>query len=211
MELIDIAHPKFRPWLIEEARNGGLIYKDQAYRDGEKGEYPEHLETHRTTAKGFDIFLRPVKITDEPRLKDFLYSLSDESLYRRFVSPRKEISHEYLQEQVVIDYTEQMIILATVGEADHEEIIGVSQYVIDRETHMADVAFAVRDDYQNKGIGAELTAYLTYIAKRQGLLGFTADVLGDNRPMLNLFHKAGFDIKEKIDAGVYHLIMTFTD
>lgn len=211
MELINIAHPKFRPWLIEEARKGGLIYKDQAYHAGEKGEYPEHLEAHRTTRKGMALFMRPVKISDEPRLKDFLYSLSDESLYRRFVSPRKEIPHEYLQEISVIDYTEQIMILATVGEADHEEIIGIGQYNIDRETHMAEVAFAVRDDQQQKGIGSELLAYLTYIAKRQGLLGFTADVLGDNRPMLTLFHQAGFDIKEKIMAGVYHLTMTFKD
>jgi len=209
MELINIAHPKFRPWLIEEARKGGLIYKDQAYQAGEKGEYPEALETHRTTAKGLDIFLRPVKISDEQRLKTFLYSLSDESLYRRFISPRRDISHEYLQELSVVDYTQQMIILATVGETDNEETIGVSQYVIDRENHMAEVAFAIRDDYQNKGIGAELIAYLTYIAKRQGLMGFTASVLGDNRPMLTLFHKADFDIEERMIAGVYHLVMMF--
>ncbi|MBN1662121.1 MAG: GNAT family N-acetyltransferase [Deltaproteobacteria bacterium] len=209
MELINIAHPKFRPWLIEEAKKGGLIYQDQAYHEGEKGEYPEHLEQYRTTGKDLAVFLRPVKITDEHRLKDFLYSLSDESLYRRFVSPRKEIPHEYLQTISAIDYTEQMMILATTGEADNEQIVGVGQYVIDHKTHMADVAFAVRDDYQNKGIGAELIAYLTYIAKRQGLLGFTADVLAENRAMLNLFHKADFDIKEKITAGIYDLVMTF--
>jgi acyl-CoA hydrolase/GNAT superfamily N-acetyltransferase len=209
MELINVAHPKFRPWLIEEARKGGLIYKDQAYHAGEKGEYPENLETHRTTRKGLDIFLRPVKITDEQRLKDFLYSLSDESLYRRFVSPRKDIPHEYLQEISVIDYTQQMMILATVGEADNEEIIAVAQYNMDQATHMAEVAFAVRDDYQKKGVGAELIAYLTYTAKRQGLLGFTASVLGENRAMMTLFHRADFDIKEKIASGVYEMVMMF--
>ncbi|MBN1381254.1 MAG: GNAT family N-acetyltransferase [Deltaproteobacteria bacterium] len=211
MELINIAHPKFRSWLIEEAKKNGLIYQDQAFHADEKGLYPEYLETHRTTKKDFDLFLRPVKISDEPRLKNFLYSLSDESLYRRFVSPRKEIPHEYLQEISVIDYTEQMMILAVAGEADKEEIIAIGQYVIDRDTHMADVAFAVRDDYQNKGIGGELLSYLTYIARRQGLLGFMADVLGDNLPMLTLFHKGGFDVKERVVAGVYHLTMMFKD
>ena len=52
MELIAISHPKFRPWLIEEAKKLNLIYGDQAFIAGKKGEYPEALETHRTTKHG---------------------------------------------------------------------------------------------------------------------------------------------------------------
>ncbi|HOE21372.1 MAG TPA: acetyl-CoA hydrolase/transferase C-terminal domain-containing protein, partial [Spirochaetota bacterium] len=37
MDLIAIAHPKFRPWLIEEAKKDGLIYRDQAFIPGKKG------------------------------------------------------------------------------------------------------------------------------------------------------------------------------
>ncbi len=52
MELIAIAHPKFRPWLIEEAKKLNLIYRDQAFIPGKRGEYPEDLETYRTTEDG---------------------------------------------------------------------------------------------------------------------------------------------------------------
>ena len=68
---------------------------------------------------------------------------------------------------------------------------------------------AVRDDYQNKGIGAELLSTLTYLAKRQGLLGFYAEVLAENRAMLHLFDKMGFDIKKRREEGLYELEMTF--
>jgi GNAT superfamily N-acetyltransferase len=71
------------------------------------------------------------------------------------------------------------------------------------------VAFAVRDDQQNTGIGFALLQYLTYLAKRQGLLGFTAEVLVENQPMLHVFEKGGFDMKRKIDAGVYELVLKF--
>ena len=64
MALISIAHPKFRPMLIEKAKEYNLIYKDQAFIPGQKGEYPEHLETRRRTKKGIDLILRPVKISD---------------------------------------------------------------------------------------------------------------------------------------------------
>ncbi len=71
MALISIAHPDFRPWLIEKAKEANLIYRDQAFIPGKKGEYPEHLEIFRTTAKGLPLLLRPVKISDEPLLKGF--------------------------------------------------------------------------------------------------------------------------------------------
>ena len=52
MDLIAIAHPSFRHWLVEEARKQNLIYGDQAFVPGERGEYPEHLETRRDDAEG---------------------------------------------------------------------------------------------------------------------------------------------------------------
>jgi RimJ/RimL family protein N-acetyltransferase len=55
----------------------------------------------------------------------------------------------------------------------------------------------------------ELFSYLTYLAKKQGLLGFTAEVLMDNQPMLHLCRKMGFDIEETGAAGVYSLKMMF--
>jgi len=209
MDLIAIAHPKFRPWLIEEAKKDGLIYRDQAFIPGKKGEYPEHLETYRTTKTGIKLFLRPVKISDEELLKDFFYSLSDQSLYRRFISTRKDMPHERLQEMVVIDYTKELVILAVVEQNGKEVVVGVGQYGIQEYQHWAEVAFAVRDDYQYKGIGQVLLSYLTLIAKRNGLLGFTAEVLVENKPMLHLFEKMGFNIEKRSSAGVYELKMEF--
>jgi acyl-CoA hydrolase/GNAT superfamily N-acetyltransferase len=209
MELIAIAHPKFRLWLIEEAKKEGLIYPDQAFIPGEKGKYPEELETLRTTKKGINVFFRPIKISDESRLQDFLYSLSDNSLYRRFISIRKDMPHERIQEFVVIDYTKETAILAITGDEQTQKIVGVGRYFVDDARHVAEVAFAVRDDHANQGIGTELLSYLTYLAKSQGLLGFTADVLIENSPMLHVFEKGGFDIVKQNTAGIYNMNMAF--
>ncbi len=209
MELISIAHPKFRPWLIEEAKKQNLIYKDQEFIPGVKGEYPEELETYRTIKTGLEVFLRPVRISDEPLLKDFFYSLSDKSLYRRFSSARTDMPHERLQEFVIIDYTKKMIILAVKEQEGKEEILGLGQYEINEGTRTAEVALVVKDDYQRQGMGTELLTYLTQLAKKQGLLGFTAEVLVENRPMFRLFEKMGFDTEERSEAGVSELEMTF--
>jgi len=209
MSLISIAHPKFRPWLVEEAKKRRQIYHDQAFIPGERGRYPEDLETYRITKTGFQLFFRPVKITDEPLLKDFFYTLSDRGLHRRFLSWRTDIPHERLQDFVIIDYTKEVSILAIIGDQENEIIVGLSQYGVDESTHTAEVALVVRDDYQNRGIGTELLSYLTYLAKREGILGFTAEVLVENRPMLQVFEQGGFDITRQTEAGVYHLKMAF--
>jgi len=197
MDLIAVAHPDFRPWLIAEAKQLGIIYQDQAFIPGERGHYPEALEAYRTTRTGLNLLLRPVKISDEPLLKDFFYSLSDQSLYLRFVSARRDMPHERLQEFVVIDYTMEMVILAVLPAEKKEEVIGVAQYNIDEKTHFAEAAVIVRDDYQNKGMGTELFSYLIQLAKKQGLHGLTAEVLVRNTVMLHLLVKLGFQIKKR--------------
>jgi len=210
MDLISIAHPKFRPWLIEEAKKRTLIYKDQAFIPGERGEYPESLETYRTTKTGLGILLRPVKITDEPLLKDFFYALSTDSMYLRFFSARKDMPHERLQEFEAVDYSRRMVILAVIeGPEGKETIVGLGQYDVNRDAHTAEVALVVRDKYQNQGVGSEILSYLTYLAKRRGLLAFTADVLVENKPMIALFEKMGFDIERRNEEGVYEMCLRF--
>jgi len=212
MELIAIAHPKFRSWLIEEAKNLNLVYKDQLFVPGKGGEYPEELEVCRTTKTGLQISLRPVKISDEPLLKDFFYSLSDQSIYLRFFSRRTSMPHEDLQKFVVIDYTEKMAILAVCHDEEKEEVVGVGRYFIEKETCFADLALVIRDDWQNQGIGKELLAYLVCLAKKQGLLGVIAEVLIDNKPMLQLLRIAetmGFDTRKKLQAGVFTFKILF--
>jgi len=209
MSLIAIAHPKFQSQLIQEAKKHHLIYEDQAFVPGRRGEYPGNLEVRRTTRTGLRLFFRPVKISDEPLLKDFFYALSDKSTYRRFISMRKDMPHERLQEFVVIDYTREMVVLAITGEQDKEVVVGLGQYGMEEHTHTAEVAFVVRDDHQSQGIGTELLNYITYLGKKQGLLGFTAEVLVENEPMLHLFEKMGFDISRRRDEGVFELNMKF--
>lgn len=211
MDLISIAHPKFRPWLIESAKKRTLIYKDQAFIPGEKGEYPESLETWRTTKTGLNIMLRPVKITDETLLKDFFYALSEDSMYLRFFSMRRDMPHQRLQEFMVIDYSKKMVILAVLQDKEKETIIGLGEYEVNRDMHTAEVAIVVRDEYQNKGVGREILSYLTYLARRQGLLGFTAEVLVENKPMVSLFEKMGFDVEKRREEGVYEMRLRFRE
>ncbi len=205
MDLIAIAHPAFRHQLVEDARRLHLVYGDQEFVPGERGEYPEHHETRKTTKTGLAMLLRPVKISDEPALKDFFYSLSDQSMYRRFMTPRRDMPHERLQEFVAIDYGREMVILGCLDEGARSPVVGLAEYYIEEDGLTANVAFAVTDNYQNKGVGTELLTHLTQIARRQGLHGFTAEVLRENEAMLRVFEKMKFPVEMTTSGDVYRL------
>ena len=87
--------------------------------------------------------------------------------------------------------------------------IMAGQFAMGELSNLAEVAFVVRDAYQNRGVGWELLSYLTLLASKMGLRGFTAEVLVENIPMMHLFEKSGFDIHRKTDGSVYDLRMGF--
>ena len=76
MALIQIAHPKFRPWLLSEAKARNLVYSDQIEIPLKTPVYPDELERWVKLKDGARVFLRPLKLTDEAKLRDMFYKLS---------------------------------------------------------------------------------------------------------------------------------------
>jgi len=190
----------------------GRLIKSSEVRD--KRCYPEELATCRKTKTGLELFLRPIKVSDEPLLRDLIHGLSDKSLYSRFFTKWRAMLEGQVPELVIVDYERAMAIAAIVMKdemPEKEEFVGVGRYYINPKQNTAVVTFVVRDDYQNQGIGQVLLSCLTDLARRQGLLGFTAVVLADNETMLHVFEKGDFDIKKEmpLSIGADSLMMTF--
>jgi ribosomal protein S18 acetylase RimI-like enzyme len=119
--------------------------------------------------------------------------------------------HKRLQDFVAVDYSKKMEIIAVIQGRELETIIGLGQYELNRDMHTAEAALVVKDRCQNQGVGSELLSYLTYLARKQGLLGFTAEVLVENKPMLRLFETMGFEIEKRREEGVYEMHMGFVE
>ena len=69
------------------------------------------------------------------------------------------------------------------------------------------MAFVVRDAWQNRGIGTFILKHLVNIAKRNGIAGFTAEVLRDNKAMQAVFNHSGLKGKSHMSDGVLHFDM----
>jgi acyl-CoA hydrolase/GNAT superfamily N-acetyltransferase len=209
MKLISIAHPDFRDELLDEAKRLGYIPQDQLPLTPSGRYYPEKYERTEMFAGGLAVRVRPIKPTDEPLEREFFYRLSDETVYFRFFSYLKALPHEKLQHLVNIDYHDEMALVGVIGPPENEEIICIGRYNRDPATNLAEVAFVVRDDMQNRGIGTFLLKYLAQIAQERGLYGFTAEVLASNQRMMKVLNKAGLKVETRIEEDTYVLRIVF--
>jgi len=130
-------------------------------------------------------------------------------MYYRFMSFRRVVPRRELQEFVYIDHRNDVTVVATLPEAHGENIIAVGSYYLDPKHNMAEVAFVVHDDWQNRGIGTAMLRYLIHTARRNGIHGFTAEVLTDNKAMQAVFNKSNCKIKTRFAGNVISFEMTF--
>jgi acyl-CoA hydrolase/ribosomal protein S18 acetylase RimI-like enzyme len=209
--LIEIAHPKFRPWLLSEAKMRNMVYADQIEIPVRMPSYPEELERWVDLKDGSRAFMRPLRLTDEAKLRDFFYKLSPASVHYRFFRMIKAMPHEQLQELLRIDYEADMAIVQLTDRSENAEVVGIAHYLKNPRTNLADSAFLVRDDWQGKGIGPLMMNALVENARKHGIAGFTADVLQENARMLGVFHKSGYAVESKLDSGVYTLRIPFSE
>jgi acyl-CoA hydrolase/GNAT superfamily N-acetyltransferase len=212
LALIHVAHPKFRPWLLAEAKSRHLVYKDQIELPVRSPTYPEELERWLELEEGGKVFLRPLKLTDEGMLRDLFYKLSPKSIHYRFFQMIQSMPHKKLQEFLRIDYEADMALVALTSAVEGEaEMLAIAHYLKNPRTNFAEAAFLVRDDWQGRGIGTALLRGLVDAARQQGIAGFLADVLADNERMLKVFHRCGFPIESRLEENVYSLRIPFSE
>ena len=211
LALINIAHPKFRQWLLDEAKKLNYVYQDQELPPEGGSMYPESLAWSYTTTDNHEIKFRPIMSVDEQKLRDLFYNLREEDIYYRFMSSVRTLPHNKAQPLVILDYEEKFAIAAYIGEEPDEKFVGVARWLLDRASNMAEVAFVVHPEWQKKGIGTFMLKKLVKIAEEKGISGFTAEVLAVNRKMMNVFHKSGCKIKTHLEYGVYYISFLFDE
>lgn len=209
LALIQIAHPKFRPWLLAEAKARKLVYADQIELPIQTPTYPEELERWATLKDETRVFIRPLKLTDESMVRDLFYKLSPESVHYRFFQMLKAMPHEKLQELLRVDYEADMALVALSTAGESAELLAIAHYRNSPRTNFAEAAFLVRDDWQGRGLGTRLMKTLAEAARQNGIAGFTADVLAQNHGMLRIFHRCGYSVESALEDGVFHLRIPF--
>lgn len=159
--------------------------------------YPSHWEADVVLRDGGTAHLRPIVPSDSDALQRMHMSQSPESVYLRFFAPMPQIPKKDLDRFVTVDYRDRVAFVMVVG----DEVIGVGRFDrIDAES--AEVAFNISDSHQGRGIGSILLEHLAVAAREVGISIFTAEVLPQNRSMLQVFAAAGYEVSREFEDGV---------
>jgi GNAT superfamily N-acetyltransferase len=147
--------------------------------------------------------LRVATPDDRDAVTAFIRSLSEPSRYRRFCGI---VTDAFIKAEVARELAygpeRATTLLAT---REDGRIIGHAVYVVGDQPDLAEVAFAIADDVQGRGLATILLGHLADIASSRGIRWFEADVLAMNRAMLDVFHDAGFPVRHGRAAGTVHL------
>ena len=121
----------------------------------------------------------------------------------------KHFGAKQILDFIYVDHRSNVALVLTIPEAHGEDIIAVGRYYLDEKNNRAEVAFVVRDEWQGRGIGKLLFTELIVIAKQSGIMGFTAEVLRENRKMQAVFNRCGLRVTSHLEEDVYSFQMDF--
>ncbi|MEX0878794.1 MAG: GNAT family N-acetyltransferase [Thermoanaerobaculia bacterium] len=161
--------------------------------------YQDSAEAGRLILRdGSAAFIRLAEPKDLDALRDFFHQLSPESKRRRFFSSADPAEALLAR---LCDSTNPrsqltLVVSRTVGGASR--IIATGSYAA-RDGSSAEVAFAVDDEFQGKGLGGLLLERLALLAARHGFVRFWALTRVENKRMLETFRNSGFPIHSKVE------------
>jgi RimJ/RimL family protein N-acetyltransferase len=142
---------------------------------------------------GREVIIRPIDRDDAERLIDLHNHLSPDSQYYRFFGPKPRLSQAEAIYLAKVDFHQRFAIVAEVTEDEDKHIVGVGRFDINAP-RTAEAAIVVRDDYHRVGLGTAILQRMREIAKGRGLKAFTAEILAENKGMLDLLGGAGLEV-----------------
>jgi GNAT superfamily N-acetyltransferase len=138
------------------------------------GTYPSQYEAWLALNDGRKVFVRPIKPTDDHLLVDMFNKMSPESRYLRFMSTLHALPEELLHHFTHINYDTEFALAALTEEDEKDAIIAVGRYMLEPPETVADLAIAVRDDWQHLGLGTQLLGLTIKAGKEHGISKFGA-------------------------------------
>ncbi len=172
----------------------------------EAARYPAQYVADVLLKDGSTVRLRPIRPDDDEAMIAAFYRLGERTVYLRFHHVVKRMTKDEVQRYTHVDYENTFALVATVGEHPEEQIIAVGQYVRLSDPTRAEIAFVVEDSHHGHGIATQLLDHLAVVARDKGIHVFEADVLAENRAMMEVIRESGFPIETKFEYATFHVM-----
>jgi acyl-CoA hydrolase/RimJ/RimL family protein N-acetyltransferase len=207
LALIEVAHPKFRPWLLEEAKRLGYVHADQFVAS--KTSYAIEEERQIGLKDGRKVMIRPARASDAASLQALFHKMSQDDVYTRFFRRLHSLTYADAQALCNVDCENEAAFVAVTGSRENEVLVGSSCYFVNQSTNLAEVAFMIDPGWQGTGLGGKLQQRMKEFGQVRGLLGFTAEILVKNSKMIRLAKAACDKVSVERDDDAFHVTMLF--
>ena len=167
---------------------------------------PSRHSEFETLRDGTRVEIRAQRPDDRADMLDAFGRMGAQSRYTRFFSPKPGLSEAEIAHFMTVDFVDHVALVAVVEAAGGRQIAGAGRYIVS-QPGTAELAFAVDDTQQGKGIASALIRHLVAIARAAGLEALHAEVLSENAPMLKVFRKSGLEMSTKSEQGVVHVTL----
>ncbi len=162
--------------------------------------YPSQYVSSWTMKDGTPVVFRPIRPEDEPLLIKFHETLSDRSVYLRYLHPlmlSQRVTHERLSRICFNDYDREIALVPEMIDPNTGErkILAVGRLSKIHGANEAQFTLLVSDQYQGRGLGKELLCRLLQIGHDEGLSRITAQILDDNQSMQQMCERLGFRLR----------------
>ena len=155
-------------------------------------------------ADGSTLRLRAPGPEDYDDVKAFYDRLSPESRYMRFHGMvGTDIPSRYVVEASGVD---RVALICRHG----DRVVAIANYDRLLEPGVAEIAFAVADDFRRRWTATRLLEQLAAIAAERGIRRFDAEVLAINHAALGVFKEAGFKVRRQGAGGEVTLMLDVT-
>jgi acyl-CoA hydrolase/GNAT superfamily N-acetyltransferase len=191
MELIQIAHPKFRDQLLEDMLKSDKVPPYQRNTPTPVKELGD-TEVIKLESRGEDYFMRPLHPSDQRRLQSFFYSHDKVTLFQRYRNEPKKMGTAQAYRLVNTDLSRDMALCIVERQGPREVILAVGRYYVLEDGARAEAAFVVHESMRGRGFATRLLERLIDIARQRNLKFMTANVRSDNTPMCRVFEKFHF-------------------
>lgn len=205
--LIELAHPKFRAGLLEQAIALGYLEPGQTLQSMRP--YPVEDERTHALKNGKAVMLRPARASDANGIRDLFFQLPEEDVYTRFFRRVRALSAQDIRRLCNFNHEHEVGFVAVSGPREHEVIVGQCCYFVNPTTNLAETAFLVDPAWQGTGLGTAMQNHMAAHAKARGLRGFVAEILAQNARMIALARRGGGDIQVEREEDTVHVTQRF--
>jgi acetyltransferase len=133
-------------------------------------------------------------------------SLSDDTMFRRFLRSQRELTAVDVQDMLRLDDRNVTSLIAVVRTDDVEQAVGEARYVTNSSAELAEAAVVIADEWQNLGLATALFTDLLAEARRAGLSKLIAYFDSENSPVVHLGQKFGFKLAPKEARPDYSML-----